>query len=116
VVCYLDGEPVGWVDVGDRSEYPRLQRSPVTKALDDEPVWVITCLFVRHTRREQRLQAKMIAAACAFAASSEPATTHNIEAQRVTTPARIGAYRAPRPLPRWRLEQVANRPRTQVRR
>jgi len=68
LVCYVAGEAVGWVGVGDRSEYPRLQRSPVTKALDDTPVWVISCLFVRRSHRQQRLQAEMIAAACDFAA------------------------------------------------
>jgi GNAT superfamily N-acetyltransferase len=68
LVCYLDGEPVGWVGVGDRSEYPRLERSAVTKPLDDESAWVVTCLYVRRTHREQGLQAKMIAAACDFAA------------------------------------------------
>ena len=68
LVCCVAGEAVGWVGVGDRSEYPRLQRSPVTKALDDTPVWVISCLFVRRSHRQQRLQAEMIAAACDFAA------------------------------------------------
>ncbi|MFC5750162.1 GNAT family N-acetyltransferase [Actinomadura rugatobispora] len=68
LVCYVDGEAVGWVGVGDRSEYPRLQRSPVTKPLDDTPAWVISCLFVRRGHRRQGLQAKMIAAACDFAA------------------------------------------------
>jgi GNAT superfamily N-acetyltransferase len=68
LVFYVDGDPVGWVGIGDRSEYPRLQRSPVSKALDDTPAWVISCLFVRRSHRRQRLQAKMIAAACDFAA------------------------------------------------
>jgi hypothetical protein len=70
LVCYLGGEPVGWVGIGDRSEYPRLQRSPVTKPIDDEPVWVISCLFVRRDHRKQRLQAQMISAACDFAADN----------------------------------------------
>ncbi|MEV4898575.1 GNAT family N-acetyltransferase [Nonomuraea sp. NPDC055795] len=70
LVCYLGDEPVGWVGIGERSEYPRLLRSPVTKALDATPTWVITCLFVRRDHRHQRLQAKMIAAACDFAAEN----------------------------------------------
>ncbi len=70
LVCYVDDEPVGWVGIGDRSEYPRLQRSPVTKALDDTPVWVITCLYVRRSHRRQGLQAGMIEAACSFAAEN----------------------------------------------
>lgn len=68
LVCYLGDEPVGWVGIGERSEYPRLQRSPVTKPLDDTPVWVINCLYVRRDHRHRRLQTQMIAAACDFAA------------------------------------------------
>lgn len=68
LICYVDGDPIGWVAIGDRSEYPRLQRSPVTKPLDDTPVWVITCLYVRRSHRGRGLQASMIEAACSFAA------------------------------------------------
>ncbi|GAA0936534.1 GNAT family N-acetyltransferase [Nonomuraea longicatena] len=70
LVCYLGGEPVGWVGIGERAEYPRLRRSPVTKALDTAPVWVITCLFVRRGHRNRGLQTKMITAACDFAADN----------------------------------------------
>ncbi|WP_164716133.1 GNAT family N-acetyltransferase [Streptomyces sp. WAC 06738] len=77
LVCYLGGEPVGWVGLGDRAEYPRLQRSPVTRALDDTPVWVITCLFVRRGHRRRGLQTKMINAACDFAAEHG---RHTVEA------------------------------------
>ncbi|WP_405639454.1 GNAT family N-acetyltransferase [Streptomyces uncialis] len=68
LVCYLDDEPVGWVGIGARPEYPRLRRSPVTKAVDAAPVWVINCLFVRRDHRHRGLQTKMITAACDFAA------------------------------------------------
>ncbi|MEO3845544.1 MULTISPECIES: GNAT family N-acetyltransferase [unclassified Streptomyces] len=68
---------VGWVGIGDRAEYPRLQRSPVTRALDDTPVWVITCLFVIRGHRRRGLQTKMISAACDFAAEHG---RHTVEA------------------------------------
>ncbi|MHA6626000.1 GNAT family N-acetyltransferase [Pseudonocardia sichuanensis] len=68
VVCYLDGEPVGWVAIGERSEYPRMQRSPVTKAIDQAPVWVISCVYVRRDHRGAGLHAPLIDAACRFAA------------------------------------------------
>jgi hypothetical protein len=78
LVCYLAGEAVGWVGIGDRSEYPRLQRSAVTKAVDDTPAWVITCLFVRRGHRKQGLQVEMIAAACDFAAEQDQQTVEGI--------------------------------------
>jgi hypothetical protein len=68
VVCYLGEEPVGWVGVGERSEYPRMQRSPVTKLVDETPAWVFGCLYVRKGYREQGLLEPMIGAGCEFAA------------------------------------------------
>jgi len=43
---YADRVPVGWVAVAPRSQYPRLVRSPVAKAVDDLPVWSVVCFVV----------------------------------------------------------------------
>lgn len=68
VVCYRGQDPVGWVAIADRSEYPRMQRSWVTKPIDDTPVWVISCVLVRTGHRAQGLHPALINAACEFAA------------------------------------------------
>ncbi len=68
VVCYLRGEPVGWVGIGERAEYRRMQRSPVMRPVDDVPAWVISCIYLRRGYRRRGLQAGMIEAACEFAA------------------------------------------------
>lgn len=46
LIGYADGVPVGWVAVAPRSQYPRLVRSPVAKAVDDLPVWSVVCFVV----------------------------------------------------------------------
>lgn len=46
-LAYLDGEPVGWVGTGIRTELPRLARSRTIPALDDAPVWAIGCFRIR---------------------------------------------------------------------
>ena len=46
-VAYLDGEPVGWVGVGVRTETPRLVNSRTLPAIDDLPVWAIGCFRIR---------------------------------------------------------------------
>ena len=51
LLAYAGKEPVGWIAVEPRSEYPRLARSRVLKPVDEEPVWSITCFF---TRRDYR--------------------------------------------------------------
>jgi GNAT superfamily N-acetyltransferase len=50
LIGYRDGEPVGWVSVGPRTEFGRILRSPIAK-LDaeekaDASVWSIVCLFI----------------------------------------------------------------------
>lgn len=52
LVAYVGTEPVGWVAVAPRDEYPRLQRSPKLRPVDDLPVWSISCFYIdRHHRR-----------------------------------------------------------------
>src|SRR5215210_6130064 len=41
LVGYADGAPVGWISLGPREEYRKLERSRVMKAVDDTPVWSI---------------------------------------------------------------------------
>jgi GNAT superfamily N-acetyltransferase len=52
LVAYLDGEPVGWVAVEPRTEYPKLRttRIPWTgrdEDKDDDQIWAVTCFAVR---------------------------------------------------------------------
>ena len=46
ILAYLDGRAVGWCAIAPRSQYPALERSPTLKAIDDLPVWSITCFVV----------------------------------------------------------------------
>ncbi len=51
LLAYEGATPVGWVAVAPRAEYPRLNRSPKLKAVDDTPVWAVTCFYIdRHAR------------------------------------------------------------------
>ena len=52
-LAYLDGEPVGWVGVGVRTETPRLVNSRTIPAIDDPPVWSIGCFRIRPGHRRQ---------------------------------------------------------------
>jgi len=46
LIGYQDGSPVGWISLGPRKDYAKLQRSPVMKPVDDKPTWSIVCFFV----------------------------------------------------------------------
>ena len=69
VVTYLDGTPVGWCNIGPRSEITRLQRSRLIPATDDLPVWSIVCVVVRTGHRRQGVTRHLIEGAVAHAAA-----------------------------------------------
>lgn len=67
LIGYLDEAPVGWISLGPREDYHKLQRSPVMKPVDDAEVWSIVCTFVAKAHRGRGLQHKLLAAAIDFA-------------------------------------------------
>jgi len=51
LIAYDDGRPVGWISLGPREDYQKLERSPVMKPVDDKPVWSIVCFFIDSKER-----------------------------------------------------------------
>lgn len=51
LLAYRNGEAVGWVSLGDRSEFGRLNRSPKLKPIDDRRVCSVVCFFIRRDQR-----------------------------------------------------------------
>ena len=68
LIAYRDGEAIGWVSVGPRDDYERLQHSKVLGPVDDAPVWSIVCFVVGRRSRGQGVAAALLDAAIAFAA------------------------------------------------
>jgi len=67
LVAYRDGRAIGWVSLGPRDDYPRLQHSRVLAPLDDRPVWSIVCFVVSRSARGQGVATAMLDAAIAYA-------------------------------------------------
>ena len=60
----LDGDKaVGWCQLTPRSDLPWLDRGRATKAIDDRPVWSISCFYVRRGYRGKGVTAALIEAA-----------------------------------------------------
>lgn len=59
LLAYLEGKPVGWCSVAPRSTFPPLG---VVEA-PAEPIWSITCFYVRPELRGQGLQRRLLDAA-----------------------------------------------------
>jgi GNAT superfamily N-acetyltransferase len=64
---YADGRAIAWVSLGPREDYAKLERSPVMKRVDDQPVWSIVCFFVDARCRGQGLAEAMLQGALRFA-------------------------------------------------
>jgi len=66
LLAYLGDEPVGWCAVAPRERYVRLARSRTLKAIDQQPVWSITCFFVARRHRRQGITGQLLDAVVPF--------------------------------------------------
>jgi GNAT superfamily N-acetyltransferase len=69
LMAYLGTEPVGWCAVAPREEFSSLERSPVLKRLDDQPVWSIVCFYVAKGFRGQGIAEALIGGALDYVRS-----------------------------------------------
>ena len=67
LVAYREGEAVGWVSLGPRDDYERLQHSKVLAPIDERPVWSIVCFVVGRSFRGQGVASALLAAAVDYA-------------------------------------------------
>lgn len=67
VLAFSDDKAVGWCAVAPRSEYIRLETSRVLKAVDDQPVWSVSCFFIQKGFRNKGLSRQLLKAAVDFA-------------------------------------------------
>jgi GNAT superfamily N-acetyltransferase len=67
ILAYHDGEPVAWCSVAPREDFGVLDRSPVLKRVDDQPVWSVVCFFMAKGYRQIGLSSRMLEAAVEYA-------------------------------------------------
>jgi GNAT superfamily N-acetyltransferase len=67
LVAYRNGEAIGWVSLGPRDDYERLQHSKVLAPIDERPVWSIVCFVVGRAARGQGVAAALLDAAVEYA-------------------------------------------------
>jgi GNAT superfamily N-acetyltransferase len=68
ILGYSDGRPIGWCAVAPRTCYPALARSRVLKAVDETPVWSVSCLFVLKSHRRRGVSVELLKGAGRFVA------------------------------------------------
>ena len=72
IVCYMDGEAVGWVRVGPRPVQHRILATRVVRTgsserCDDTSVWAVTCFSVRREARGFGITATLLKSAVEYA-------------------------------------------------
>jgi GNAT superfamily N-acetyltransferase len=69
ILAYAGGLPIGWCSIAPREQYGALERSPVLRRVDEQPVWSIVCFVVHRDWQRQGVATKLIQAAVAYARS-----------------------------------------------
>lgn len=67
ILAYRDGGAVGWCSVAPRPDFGSLERSPVLRRIDDQPVWSIVCFYVDRDHRGNGLARRLVEAAVDYA-------------------------------------------------
>jgi len=68
LIAYNGDEPIAWCAVAPREQYIALDRSRILEPIDNQPVWSISCLFVKRPYRRQGVSSRLLRAAVDFAA------------------------------------------------
>lgn len=66
LVGYVGNEPVGWVQLGPRHEFPTIYRSRLLKPKEDDDAWTINCFVVRSGYRKRGVGQALLDAALAW--------------------------------------------------
>lgn len=74
LVGYLGDQPVGWVSLGPRNDFPTLDRSRILSRIDDAEVWSVNCFVTRVGYRRRGIGDAMLRAAVDYARHSGATT------------------------------------------
>ena len=70
LLAYDGDEPVGWVSLGPREDFPPLLRSPQYRPRDDDAgIWSIVCFVIDRESRRRGLAHELVDAAVAHASA-----------------------------------------------
>lgn len=67
LVGYRAGRAIGWVSVGPRESYERLNSAKLLAPVDERPVWSIVCFVVSRRARGTGVGSRLLGAAVAYA-------------------------------------------------
>lgn len=69
ILAFHGSEAVGWCAIAPRESYPTLERSRILAAVDDKPVWSVSCFFIAKPWRNHGLSTQLLEHAARYARS-----------------------------------------------
>ena len=60
LIGYRGKAPVGWISLGPREDFKRLENSPLMRPVDGEKVWSIVCFNIRVGYRRRGVAAALL--------------------------------------------------------
>jgi GNAT superfamily N-acetyltransferase len=66
LLAYDGVQPVAWISVAPREDFPRLVASRNLKLVDDKPVWSVVCFFVAKPYRKQGVTVALLNGAAQY--------------------------------------------------
>jgi GNAT superfamily N-acetyltransferase len=67
IIAYDINEPIGWIAIQPRENYPVLNNSKILAPVDDKPVWSIVCFYIDKNYRRNGVSVELIKQAVKFA-------------------------------------------------
>jgi GNAT superfamily N-acetyltransferase len=67
IIAYYKDQPIAWCSSAPRENFSLLNRSRILKAIDDEPVWSVVCLFIKKEYRRKGVSSNLLKAAIKYA-------------------------------------------------
>ncbi len=67
IIAYREESPVGWCSIAPRTDFGSLERSPVLRRIDEQPVWSIVCFYVARGQRGNGIARALVEAAVDYA-------------------------------------------------
>jgi GNAT superfamily N-acetyltransferase len=67
ILAYDESQAVGWCGIAPREKLAALENSRILKRVDDQPVWSITCFFMKKEARRRGMMEGLIKAAVKYA-------------------------------------------------
>ena len=68
ILAYADGQAIGWCSVAPREHFSSLNRSPVLRPIDDQPVWSIVCFYIDKAHQGQGVSRALLRGAQEYVA------------------------------------------------